>query len=304
MEKLIIICGPTGSGKTDLAIKLARKFNSEIISADSMSIYKGMDIGTAKPSKEEQSLAKHHMIDVVSPFSSFSVQDYEDMSMPIIERLHSEGKIPIICGGTGFYIKSLLYDFSYGGTVGSQEFRDKYDEKVRNNGPMSVYEELLSIDPISAQNIEPNDSKRVIRALEIYYLTGKTKSSQNDLENPKFDFLCFIINHKRDVLYDRINLRVDKMLENGLIDEVKNFKAMGLNRSYQSTDGIGYKEVFDCLDSGDFTNLAETLKINSRHYAKRQLTFFKKFKNMYYLSPDNPFEEMCNILIEKNYINS
>ena len=300
--KIIIICGPTGSGKSDLAISLAKQLNSEIISADSLAIYKQLDIGTAKPNKEELSTVKHHLIDVVEPFGTFSVSDYEGMALPIINRLIENGKIPIICGGTGFYINSLLYKMGYGNTSENTSVREKYLKMYESGLGEEVYQELVKVDEDSAKKIHKNDAVRVVRALEIYYATGKKKSEQNDKLNPRFDYLAFTISHSRDVLYNRINLRVDKMIQNGLIDEVKFLIDMGLTKENQCMQGIGYKEVYDAIKSNDFSNLQEILKLNSRHYAKRQITFFKKLPGLIELPYDNSSDEAIKILKENNYI--
>ena len=278
--KVIIICGPTGSGKSSLAISLAKLLNTEIISADSLAIYKSLDIGTAKPTKDELSKVKHHMIDVVEPFDNFSVSDYEEMALPIVNDVIANGKIPIICGGTGFYINSILYKLGYGGSEGNLEIREKYLEIAKNQGVHVVYEELRKIDPKSCETIHENDVVRVVRALEIYYSTGKKKSEQNDLLEPRFSYLALTPNVDRETLYNRINLRVDKMLELGLIDEVKGLIESGIDKNCQCMQGIGYKETYDAIVNNDYSGLADLIKINSRHYAKRQVTFFKKLPNI------------------------
>ena len=278
--KVIIICGPTGSGKSSLAISLAKLLNTEIISADSLAIYKSLDIGTAKPTKDELSKVKHHMIDVVEPFDNFSVSDYEEMALPIVNEVIANGKIPIICGGTGFYINSILYKLGYGGSEGNLEIREKYLEIAKNQGVHVVYEELRKIDPKSCETIHENDVVRVVRALEIYYSTGKKKSEQNDLLEPRFSYLALTPNVDRETLYNRINLRVDKMLELGLIDEVKGLIESGIDKNCQCMQGIGYKETYDAIVNNDYSGLADLIKINSRHYAKRQVTFFKKLPNV------------------------
>ena len=282
-NKIIIICGPTASGKSALAINIAKQLNTEIISADSLAIYKNLDIGTAKPTIDEQKQVKHHLIDVVSPFDNFSVSDYEKLALPIIDNLLKNGKTPIICGGTGFYINSILYNLNYGGTKENLEVREKYFNLYKSNGADCVYNELLKVDPESSKTLHKNDVKRVIRALEIYYATGKKKSEQNDKLIPRYNYLAYTIDHSRDYLYSRINKRVDIMLENGLIDEVKNLMKNGVTINHQCMQGIGYKEVYDAVIKDDYANLSEVIKLNSRHYAKRQITFFKKLEGLIYL---------------------
>ncbi len=294
--QIIIICGPTGSGKSNLALQLAKILDTEIISADSLAIYKNLDIGTAKPTKEELGQVTHQLIDVVSPFDSFSVSDYEKLALPHIDRLISNGKIPIICGGTGFYINSILYKMSYGNTTENLEIREKYLELSKTKGADFVWEELKKVDPESAEKLHKNDLVRVIRALEIFYSTGKKKSDQNDKEIPRYSYLAVMIDMDREVLYDRINRRVDIMLENGLVDEVKGLIDMGITKDNQCMQGIGYKEVYDAIISDDFSGLADLLKLNSRHYAKRQITFFKRLEGLNYLSGDT--ETIINITLK------
>ncbi len=278
--EIIIICGPTASGKSALAINLAKLLDTEIISADSLAIYKRLDIGTAKPTKEELSMVKHHLVDVCEPTDNFSVSEYEALALPIVTDLISRGKIPIICGGTGFYINSILYKLGYGGSEGNLEIREKYLEIAKTQGAHVVYDELRKIDPKSCETIHENDVVRVVRALEIYYSTGKKKSEQNDLLEPRFSYIAFTPNVDRETLYNRINLRVDKMLELGLIDEVKGLIESGIDKTCQCMQGIGYKETYDAIVNNDYSGLADLIKINSRHYAKRQVTFFKKLPNV------------------------
>ena len=220
--QILIICGPTGSGKSGLALKLAKILDTEIISADSLAIYKNLDIGTAKPTKEELNQVTHQLIDVVSPFDSFSVSDYEELALPHINRLISNGKIPIICGGTGFYINSVLYKMSYGNTTENIEIREKFFELSKTKGVDYVWEELNKVDPETANKLHKNDLVRVIRALEIFYATGKKKSDQNDKEIPRYSYLAVMIDMDREVLYDRINRRVDLMVEQGVVEETQN----------------------------------------------------------------------------------
>lgn len=285
--KIIIICGPTASGKTDLAVELAKLLNTEVISADSMYIYKGLDVGTAKPNTSEMQGIKHHLIDIVEATENFTVSDYKEKAEPIISKLISENKIPIICGGTGFYINSILYDLSYGNGTCNQEIREKYKSQAQEFGNEYVYNLLREVDLPTAEKLHPNDLKRVIRALEIYENGTKKSDIQDDLTS-KYDFNAFIINHDREVLYERINKRVNLMVKNGLVEEVKRLIDSGLTNSNQCMQAIGYKEFFDYFEG--VCNLEETLekiKLNSRHYAKRQITFFKRFSNLIYLHPNN-----------------
>ena len=275
MKKILVICGATASGKTKLAVDCALKLNSEVISADSQLIYKELNIGTAKPLKEEMRGVKHHMIDIIDPTDRFSVSDYEKSALPIVEKLISESKIPVICGGTGFYINSLLFDLSYGKTAADEEVRLKYTLFFEKYGKQALYEKLREVDPVTAEKLHPNDIKRLIRALEIYELSGKRKSEQNDGFLPRFDYTAVAIDYPRDELYDRINKRVDNMFDDGLINEVKGLLSRGIDENYQCMQAIGYKEVVSGLKNGDLqSTMSNIIKLNTRHYAKRQLTFF------------------------------
>ena len=296
--QIIIICGPTASGKSSLAIKLAKILDTEIISADSLAIYKQLDIGTAKPTKEEQLEVKHHLVDVVEPTSKFSVSDYEKLALPIIEDMLAKGKTPIICGGTGFYINSVLYKLSYGQTEENLDIRNKYMKMAETLGVDAVYEELKKVDEKATLKIHKNDLVRVVRALEIYYSTGKKKSDQNDKLIPRYSYLAFMPNFERQELYSRIDKRVDIMMDSGLVDEVKGLIDSGIDKTYQCMQGIGYKETFDALKSGDLTGLSDLIKINSRHYAKRQITFFKRLEGLNYLNPnaDEAVKEILKLI--------
>lgn len=287
MNQLLIICGPTASSKTALAIECAKILNSEVISADSMNVYKGLNIGTAKPSTDEMQGIKHHLIDVVNPTQTFSVGDYKEMALPIIEKLHIQNKIPVICGGTGFYINSLIYDLSYGKSPVNFDAREKYKKIALEQGNQAVFDILLKVDPESAKKLHVNDIKRVIRALEIYE-SGTKKSDIVDDMKPIFDYKAYSFDFPRADLYNRIDLRVDQMISQGLIEEVKNLYSQGINETYQCMQGIGYKEIVPYL-KGE-SNLEKTIldiKLNTRHYAKRQITFFKKLEGLIYLTPDD-----------------
>ncbi len=299
MAKVLVICGATASGKTALSLECAKQFSGEIISADSMLVYKGLDIGTAKPSVEERDGVAHHLIDVVSPKESFSVSDYESMALPIVERLLAEGKTPIICGGTGFYINSLLYKSQFGNVGADEQIRARYERLAETNGKEYVHAILREKDPKSADKLHYNDVKRVIRALEIYDITGKAKSAQQDKPIPRFDFVSVSIEYLRETLYQRINLRVEKMFENGLIDEVKGLLAEGVTEEMQCMQGIGYKEIAEGLRAGWTENeMIELVQKNTRNYAKRQQTFFKRQQNHVFLSPEQATAEMVANLMK------
>ena len=292
MNKLLIICGATATGKTKLAIDCAKKLNTEIISADSQLIYKNLNIGTAKPTYEEMSGIPHHMIDVVEPDCSFSVSDYCRLADPILVRLLSEKKVPVICGGTGFYINSLIYDLSYGSTAANQAVRDKYNALLQEKGRDYLYNYLKSIDPQTAVKLHANDTKRVIRALEIYEVSGRRKSEIKDKQVPKYEYTAIAVDYPRDELYERINRRVDEMFESGLVEEVKELVKKGITGEHQCMQAIGYKEVLECIKNGDNeSTMRDIIKQNTRHYAKRQITFFKKLEGLVWLEPEEATPE-------------
>ena len=301
MAKVLVICGATASGKTALSLSCARAFNGEIISADSMLVYKGLDIGTAKPSMEEREGIPHHLIDVVSPLESFSVSDYEAVALPIVEQLLSEGKTPIICGGTGFYINSILYKSQFGNVGANEELRAKYEELAKQHGNEYVHDILKQKDPESANKLHPNDLKRVIRALEIFDVTGKAKSEQQDAPKPRFDFVSVSIEYPRDKLYNRINLRVDEMFKCGLMEEVEGLLNDGVTEDMQCMQGIGYKEVAEGLRLGwTEEEIKELIKKNTRNYAKRQQTFFKRMQNHTFLTPETATVEAVKGLLNSD----
>lgn len=293
-KKLLIICGPTAVGKTKLGIECAKIFNGEIISADCMQIYKHLDIGSAKATTKEQSQAKHHLIDIIEPTDTYSVGDFKQDATKIIQELYKHNKLPIIVGGTGFYIESLLFPYSFGNCPQNLVVREKYKNLASEKGNDYVFEILKKVDPISAEKLHPNDVKRVIRALEIYETTGKPKSEQTLNKTSDYDYKLLLLNYDRDVLYERINKRVDLMLENGLENEVRKLVDSGLNRESQSMQGIGYKEFFDYFDSKiSYEQLVEKIKQDSRNYAKRQITWFKHMQNIEQVNIEN-FDEIIN----------
>ena len=303
--KVLVICGPTASGKTSLAVSMAKRLESEVISADCMLVYKGLNIGTAKPSKDEMDGVVHHMIDVVEPTENFSVSDYEERALPIVERILSEGKTPVICGGTGFYINSLLFRQQFGRVQADAAVRKKYETIAEEKGREYLHSLLRECDAKSADKLHYNDVKRVVRALEIFELTGRKKSDQNDAYVPRFPYLAVCFDYPREVLYERINLRVDIMMRQGLVEEVKNLIAYGVSGASQSMQGIGYKEIVKALENGDLNStMSDIIKQNTRNYAKRQLTFFKKLPGLVSLSPyENDNENKILELLCKEAIN-
>lgn len=306
MYNTIIVLGPTASGKTDVSIQLAKALNTEIINADCMQIYKHLNIGTAKATPEEQQNIPHHLLDFVEPTQEFSVSEYKSLAMPIIKNLINNGKIPVIVGGTGFYVQSLLTNYDYGNSCKSEELRTKLNLLAEKEGNNAVYEILKSVDPESAKKIHCNDVKRVIRAIEIFELSGIKKSEiNNTMQTNTQSFikpLIIVLNWNRPDLYSRINLRVDIMINNGLINEVENLvKTFNLTNNNQCMQGIGYKEVLEHLDNKiNLDELKEKIKINTRHYAKRQLTWFKnQIDATWYNLSEMSKEDVVNDILNK-----
>ena len=279
--KVIVICGPTASGKTALSIELAKKVNGEIISSDSMQIYKDMSIGTAKPTVEEMQEIKHYLIDFVEPNRRYNVAEYKEDAEKAIEEILEKGKTPIIVGGTGLYVDSLIYGIEYPEIKLDEKYRKQLEETVEKEGLQKLYEKAKKIDKLAMEKISPNDKKRIIRVLEIYKATGKTKTEQ-EIESRKkeikYDYKVFAINMDREKLYERINKRVDIMIEQGLIQEVKELLKK-YNEFPTAMQGLGYKEVVEYLE-GNLTKeeMIEKIKMETRRYAKRQITWFKKNK--------------------------
>lgn len=289
-KKLVIIAGPTAVGKTDISLLLADKLNTEIISADSMQIYKYMDIGSAKASLEERNLIKHHLIDIVDPKEEFSVSDYKISAQRIIDKLHSRDKIPVLVGGTGLYIDSLICNLSFTESAKDAEYRTYLEDLAKEKGNDYIHAMLKEVDMESYQNIHPNNLKRVIRALEVYKLSGKPFSSfkEEDIYTSDYDIFYYVLNMRRDKLYDRINQRVDIMMNNGLLEEVQWLKDYGCHESMQSMKGIGYKEVLQYLNNNiSLSTAVEMIKKGSRNYAKRQLTWFRKDPRARFLDKDD-----------------
>ena len=286
---LIVICGPTASGKTALAIQKAQEQNGEIVNADSMQIYKYMDIGTAKPTSEEQALVKHHLIDFVDPKDSFSVADYVALAHEKIAQIHESGKTPILTGGTGLYINSTVDDVEFGDEGCDLQLRNELNELAKSKGIEAVIDILREFDPVSAQRLHPNNARRIIRAVEFYKTTGKPISVHQEETKQKisrYEPQMFMIDYDREVLYDRINRRVHIMIEQGLIDEVRRLLDMGCTADMQSMQGIGYKEVIEHLNGAiSLDECIAAIQQNSRRYAKRQLTWFRRDKRIQLIKP-------------------
>ena len=299
---VIIICGPTASGKTALSINLAKKINGEIISADSMQIYKDMDIGTAKPTVQEMEGIKHYLIDCVPPSKRYSVADFKVDATKAMEEIIQKEKIPIIVGGTGLYIDSLVYGINYNETKIDLEYRNYLEKQAKEKGLEHLYNMAKEIDPDAMKKISQNDKKRICRVLEIYKSTGKTKTQleqESRSEEIPYNFKIFAINMDRAILYDRINKRVDIMINDGLIEEVKS-----LTSKYKeiptAMQGLGYKEIVEYFN-GKYSKeeAIEKIKMESRRYAKRQLTWFRRNKNIIWLDASNGIEKNSEIILRE-----
>lgn len=297
----IILTGPTAVGKTDLSIQLAKAVDAEIVSADSMQIYKYMDIGSAKVTEEEMQGVKHYLVDEIEPDMPFSVSEYKRMAEEYIDEISSRGKNVIVTGGTGLYLNSLIYDMDFGKSDANQELREELNKELEENGPAYMYEKLVSLDKEAAERIHPNNTKRVIRAIEVAMSGEKMNDFSKDLRyNKKYRPIIIVLNRDRQALYDRINLRVDIMLKNGLIEEVKGLLEKGYTKDMISMQGIGYKEIIKYFD-GEYTldEAIEIIKRDSRRYAKRQLTWFRRYEDAKWFEIDkfDSAEELKNAVV-------
>ncbi len=302
MNQVIVIAGPTASGKTGLSVEVARQLHTEIVSADSMQIYQGMDVGTAKVTTNEMCGIPHHMLDIVSPMENYNVSRYVEDAKPIVDDILSRGKIPVIAGGTGLYINSLVYGYDLAPIPSDDAVREEITQLYEEKGGEFLLEELRKIDPKTAERLHPNNARRLIRALEVYRISGTTISDQEERTKnaPKpYDVKFFVLDTERDKLYERINRRVDMMLENGLVEEVKTLLGQGIPKTNTSMQAIGYKEIVEYLD-GYLTldEAVEKLKMESRRYAKRQLTWFRRNEGAHWLEASLPREELVANILE------
>lgn len=285
---IIVLTGPTAVGKTALSIHLAKAIGGEIISADSMQVYRHMDIGSAKITREEMEGIPHFLIDVLEPSEEFNVVVFQKMAKQALKDIYKRGHIPIVTGGTGFYIQALLYDIDFNEEDGDTVIRQELEQRAKEEGPEALHRILQDIDPESAKSIHANNSKRVIRAIEYFRQTGEMISVHNRREQEKkspYRFLYYVINTERELLYQRINERVELMLKQGLVEEVKALISMGCTKDMVSMQGLGYKELLNYLD-GTWTleEAIEILKRDTRHFAKRQLTWFRREKDVRWLN--------------------
>lgn len=287
-NKLVAIAGPTASGKTALAIEIAKRFSGEVISCDSMQIYKGMDIGTAKPEEHEKCGILHHMIDIIEPNQKFSVADFAEMARACINDCLSRGKLPILAGGTGLYMDSVLNNTDFADFKSDPEFRKEMQELAEKEGNEALHSILSQKDPQAAEKIHPNNVRRVIRALEVCKVTGKTFTLVNEESKREalFDALVFGIDTDRETLYKRIDKRVDVMMEKGLLDEVKSLCESGVGKDTTAMQAIGYKELLEYIDGKEpLVDAVEKIKQESRRYAKRQMTWFRRNKDIHWVRP-------------------
>lgn len=287
-KPLIVLTGPTAVGKTALSIQLARRIGGEIISADSMQVYRHMDIGTAKIRLEEMDGVPHHLIDILEPTEDFNVVRFQALARAAAEDIYSRGKIPIMAGGTGFYIQALLNDIDFTQIDENTQFREEMERLAAEQGAEVLHERLRAVDPESAEAIHANNVKRVIRALEYYEQTGEKISAHNEAERAKtspYHFFYYVLNTDRTVLYERIEKRIDEMMEEGLVEEVRQLQAMGCRRDSVAMQGLGYKEILDYLDGAcTLEDAIYKIKRDTRHFAKRQITWFKREKHVTWIN--------------------
>ena len=310
MKPLVILAGPTAVGKTELSIRLAKRINGAIISADSMQVYKYMDIGSAKIMPDEMEGVKHYLIDELDPSDEFNIVRFQQMAKDALKEIYANGQIPIVAGGTGFYIQALLYDIDFTHQDSDEAFRKEMADYAAEYGAEALHEKLKEIDPVSYKTIHANNTKRVIRALEYYRMTGQPISAHNEQEHQKvspYNFAYFVLTDDRKHLYDRIDYRVDLMMKKGLVDEVKNLYDMGYHKDMVSMQGLGYKELLSYLD-GEYSleEAVYIIKRETRHFAKRQLTWFRRErdviwldKSAYQYNDQRILTDMCRMLQEK-----
>lgn len=310
MKPLVILAGPTAVGKTELSIRLAKRINGAIISADSMQVYKYMDIGSAKIMPDEMEGVKHYLIDELDPSDEFNIVRFQQMAKDALKEIYANGQIPIVAGGTGFYIQALLYDIDFTHQDSDEAFRKEMADYAAEYGAEALHEKLKEIDPVSYKTIHANNTKRVIRALEYYRMTGQPISAHNEQEHQKvspYNFAYFVLTDDRKHLYDRIDYRVDLMMKKGLVDEVKKLYDMGYHKDMVSMQGLGYKELLSYLDGEcSLEEAVYIIKRETRHFAKRQLTWFRRErdviwldKSAYQYNDQRILTDMCRMLQEK-----
>ena len=304
VKELIIIAGPTATGKSDLAVALAKEIGGEVISADSVQVYRGLDIGSAKLTPEEMQGIPHHLIDVLDPEEPFNITIFQKMAKDAIHEIRSRGHVPILCGGTGFYIQSVLYDIEFSEEAGGP-YREELEKAAAEGRGEELYEQLRAVDPASCEKIHPNNIKRVIRALEYYHETGRPISEHNEEQRAReaaYDAAFFVLNDERARLYERIDRRVDRMIEAGLVEEVRRLKAAGVPRHTTSMQGLGYKEIYAYLEGEcSLEEAIDAIKRGSRHFAKRQLTWFHREEDTVWFDIGrykDPCREICEEILK------
>lgn len=289
-KPLIVIAGPTATGKTKLSVELAKKIGGEIISADSMQVYRYMDIGSAKVTEEEKQGIPHYLVDQFFPDETFNIKIFQDEAKKAMKTIYSHKHIPLLVGGTGFYLQSVIYDIAFNEMETNNVYRQELEQLAQEKGNTFLHNMLLQVDKKASETIHPNNVKRIIRALEYYKQTGEPISKHNELENQKespYNVLFYVLTMNRETLYHRINLRVDQMVEQGLVDEVKGLMEKGYTKNLVSMQGLGYKEIFDYLEGRcSLEETIYTIKRDTRHFAKRQLTWFKRERNTKWIQVD------------------
>lgn len=299
---LIILTGPTAVGKTAASIGLAKAVEGEIISADSMQVYRGMDIGSAKISRKEMDGVRHYLVDVLEPEEEFNVVKFQRLARQAAEEIYSRNKIPIVVGGTGFYIQALLYDIDFTENDGDISLRQELEKTAEEKGPEYLHQLLQEVDPQAARDLHPNNIKRVIRALEFYRQTGQKISEHNRKERAKespYRYAYFVLTDDRARLYNRIDRRVDAMMEAGLLEEVRSLRDRGVKRTCTSMQGLGYKELYACLEGEcSLDEAVRIIKRDTRHFAKRQLTWFRRERDVIWLDKGRFLQDEGRILQE------
>lgn len=314
-QPLVILTGPTAVGKTRLSVELAKRIDGEIISADSMQVYRGMDIGSAKVTAEEMQGIPHYLIDEFDPWEEFHVVKFQEYARRYIQEIASRGKIPILAGGTGFYIQAVLYDIDFTENGGDTAYRNQLELLAAEKGAQTLHEMLRQVDPESADTIHANNVKRTIRALEYFHETGEKISAHNEAERKKespYNYAYFVLNDLRERIYRNIDLRVDLMLEKGLLEEVRRLREQGCSRDMVSMQGLGYKEILDYLEGRcPLEEAVRILKRDTRHFAKRQLTWFRREREVLWIHKDRfgyedeaILEYMIRVLKEKEMLTS
>lgn len=302
-EPLVILTGPTAVGKTKLSIELAKQINGEIISADSMQVYRRMNIGTAKITEEEKEGIPHHLIDILEPWEDFNVVSFQAYAKQAVRAIRERGKIPIVAGGTGFYIQALLYGIDFTENESDTKLRSRLEAESEKDGGLSLHQYLQRIDPAAAEAIHPNNRKRVIRAVEFYELTGQRISEHNEEQrqnDPIFNSAYFVLTMNRDELYQRIDYRVDQMVQDGLVAEVKSLLSEGCRSDMISMQGLGYKEIIRYLNNEiSLDEAVYILKRDTRHFAKRQHTWFRREREVIWLDKDKYKNNLLDICLEE-----